>query len=84
MSGVYPTNQTAAELSVVPVLPAAGRPKYIARPVLPSNGPLTTPARTAVVLSATSTSIFCMQSADGTSSSLPYRSVIAEIAIELQ
>ncbi len=34
-SGVYPTNQTALCSSVVPVLPAAGRPRALARQPVP-------------------------------------------------
>ena len=81
---MYPTNQTAAELLTVPVLPAAGRPSVMAAPVRPWSGPSMTWLRIAVTESATLRGMICLHLACGTGRSLPSRSVICAMATGLQ
>src|SRR4051812_6947766 len=50
--GVNPVNHAAANDSVVPVLPAAGRPIDADAPVRDGSGPSITPRRTLVTVSA--------------------------------
>ena len=75
-----PANHTAAELLIVPVLPAASRPRDMAAPVRPASGPSITWLRMAVTLSATSRRMTREQFAAGTLSSAPSRSVTRVIA----
>src|SRR5438477_11302358 len=83
-SGVYPMNQTAALPVVVPVLPAAGRPRDILAPERPGSGPSMTPARTCDTASATPRSMACAQSVGGTGRDVPFRSTTEVMALGLQ
>ncbi len=83
--GVNPANQIAALSLVLPVLPAAGRSvSDIAEPVRPSKGPSMTLVSTAVTVSATSRLMTSRHRGSGTSTWLPYRSVISRTTRGLQ
>ncbi len=80
--GVYPTNQTAWLLSIVPVLPAWGRRSAVrARPPVPR---VITEESIELTASATSLLITRVQSASGASSSSPLVVVIVSTMTGLQ
>ncbi len=74
MLGVYPTNQTDCESSVVPVLPAVGWAMSSAAPVPPG---CMTPFSTLLTASATAGASTRLHSSLGSAIGLPVRSRIA-------
>ena len=79
-----PANQTAAWLSMVPVLPIVSRPRDIGPPVRPEMLPSTTLVSTAAAPSATLRVMACSHFGAGTGSSLPSRSTILVMTRGLQ